>query len=275
MAALCRVVVVGLAARARTRDGGAAAGWIRDEDGRRARAELRVAPGADAEWGGRLGRYWNTGRYWLLGWVPDEVQRARVLAGTMAYWLALDENLYSNHAYLLVLVAFLLVLADAGATLSLDSRLGWKTASTIPNWPLTLIRIQVSLMYLFTGLAKLNAVFLSGQILEADSRLPALIGTGYGLSVARVGVWLLGGDLPGRERCGPPVFEALLFSGGWRFTGAIVLLIGEVPVSGTHRFRDGFSVLLSAVPGLSARSNRRLLVKPRDEAVAGPPRLCG
>jgi len=153
-----------------------------------------------------------------------------ILAGTMGYRLVLDQNLYSNHAYLLVLVAFLLVLADAGAAFSLDRRLGWKQASDIPNWPLTLIRVQVSLIYLFAGLAKLNSVFLSGQVLEAHSRLPAIVGTGYGLVLAAwlVVLW----ELFQTGALWFPKLRGVAFIGGLLFHGSIVLLMKPFPSEG-------------------------------------------
>lgn len=150
-----------------------------------------------------------------------------VLAGTVGYRLVLDQNLYSNHAYLLVLAAFLLVLADAGSAFSLDSRLGWKQVSDIPNWPLALIRVQVSLVYLFTGLAKLNPVFLGGHVLEVHTRLAAIVGTGYGLVVA---AWLI--MLWEVFQAGAlwfPKLRGVAFVGGLLFHGSIVLLMKPFP----------------------------------------------
>lgn len=153
-----------------------------------------------------------------------------VLAGTMAHRLVLDQNLYSNHAYLLVLVVFLLVLADAGVAFSIDSRLGWKQTSDIPDWPLTLIRVQVSLMYLFAGLSKLNPIFLAGHVLEANSRLPVIVGTGHGLVVAAwlVALWEVfqaGALWSSRLR-------GVAFLGGLAFHGSIVLLMERFPSAG-------------------------------------------
>lgn len=93
-----------------------------------------------------------------------------VLAG---YVLAVDHQLYSNHLYLLTLLTLLLTLAGSGAALSVDSRRG-KQSTTIPAWPVLLIRAQVTIVYGFAALAKLNLVFISGLVLRANVQLPGL-----------------------------------------------------------------------------------------------------
>lgn len=86
-----------------------------------------------------------------------------------------DQQLYSNHLYLLLTVTGLLTLADSGAARSLDARrTGGKRR--IPAWPVTLLKVQVSIVYGFAALAKLNLPYLSGAVLNAyvgrDSILP-------------------------------------------------------------------------------------------------------
>jgi len=179
-----------------------------------------------------------------------------VLAGTIGYRLVLDQNLYSNHAYLLVLVAFLLVLADTGVTFSLDSRLRWRRVSDIPNWPLTLIRVQVSLIYLFSGLAKLNSVFLSGQVLEVHSRLPAIVGIGYGLVVA---AWLIVlWEIFQAGALWSPKLRSAAFVGGLLFHASIVLLMGRFPSAGLIVFGmvslSCYLLFVDVHPGTSANS---------------------
>ena len=81
------------------------------------------------------------------------------------YTLALDQQTYSNHFYLFSLIALLLTLADSGATLSLDAlRTGGKPR--IAGWPVLLLRLQVSLVYVFSALAKVTPQFISGEILS-------------------------------------------------------------------------------------------------------------
>lgn len=94
-----------------------------------------------------------------------------LLAAVFVAVIVLDEQTYSNHLYLLSVVVALLVLADAGAVLSLDAR-GPARASapatvpaTVPAWPVTLLKLQVSIVYGFAALAKLNPEYLAGDTL--------------------------------------------------------------------------------------------------------------
>lgn len=96
-----------------------------------------------------------------------------VLIGVLSYVMLLDHQLYSNHLYLMMLMTVLLTLARSGATLSLDARREGSLDS-IPAWPVALIRLQVSIVYLFATAAKLNLYFLSGVVLRVHIRLPGI-----------------------------------------------------------------------------------------------------
>lgn len=69
------------------------------------------------------------------------------LAGLMAYTLLLDEQTYSNHLYLLVLLVGIVALA--------------------PN-PSLLLRFQLTIVYGFSVLRKLTPVYLSGLVVAAN-----------------------------------------------------------------------------------------------------------
>lgn len=79
--------------------------------------------------------------------------------------LLADRQLYSNHLYLLVLEVGLLALAGAGRARGLDGRR--QGNEEVMVWPLLLLMAQVSMVYLFAGLAKLNPEFLSGAVLAS------------------------------------------------------------------------------------------------------------
>lgn len=87
-----------------------------------------------------------------------------LLTGVLGTVLALDQQLYSNHLYLLTLLVALLTLAGAGRAFSLDAFRG-RGGGTVPGWPVTLLRWQLTLLYLFAALSKLNPAFLSGAVL--------------------------------------------------------------------------------------------------------------
>jgi predicted DCC family thiol-disulfide oxidoreductase YuxK len=101
-----------------------------------------------------------------------------VLCALMAYVLVIDQQTYSNHLYLLSLIVLLLTIADSGRAVSVDAR--GHGASTIAAWPVTLLKLQVSIVYVFAALSKINVLYLSGVIiyLNLQPSLKALVG-GY------------------------------------------------------------------------------------------------
>lgn len=83
-----------------------------------------------------------------------------VLFGCLVFMLALDLQTYSNHLYLMAWMVLLLIVADAGSGLSVSRR-----NSPVPFWPVVLIMIQVSVVYGFSAITKLNDEFLTGRVL--------------------------------------------------------------------------------------------------------------
>jgi hypothetical protein len=97
-----------------------------------------------------------------------------VLTSAVAGTLFVDQQLYSNHLYLLLILALLLTLARSSADLSLDAR-RFGARDSIPGWPVTLLKFQLSIVYGYSALAKLNAPFLSGGIILVHWRESGLI----------------------------------------------------------------------------------------------------
>lgn len=87
------------------------------------------------------------------------------LTATIGFFLSTDQRLYSNHFYLLALTVLFLTLADSGAARSIDSRRGGGSP-TVPAWPLLLLKIQLTIVYLFAALSKINTDYLSGEIVS-------------------------------------------------------------------------------------------------------------
>jgi hypothetical protein len=88
------------------------------------------------------------------------------LAASIAFVMLLDQQLYSNHTYLLILVVGLLTLSDNGAALSVDAgRHGERRR--IPAWPVVLLKMQLTIVYGFAAVAKVNVYYLSGSVLNA------------------------------------------------------------------------------------------------------------
>jgi hypothetical protein len=87
-----------------------------------------------------------------------------VLTACMAYTLFFDQQLYSNHLYLATLVVLLLTIADSGASFSLDAR---RTGGRdmIVEWPILLLKMQISIVYFYAALLKINPQYLAGTMI--------------------------------------------------------------------------------------------------------------
>ena len=74
-----------------------------------------------------------------------------------AYVFLLDQALYLNHFYLIVLVSFLMIFIPAHRSFSLDALLRPGLRSrTVPAWALWILAAQMGIVYFYGGLAKLN-----------------------------------------------------------------------------------------------------------------------
>ena len=78
-----------------------------------------------------------------------------------AYLFLLDQALYLNHFYLVLLVSILLCIIPAHKTFSVDAwiRPAFK-ANTVSTWPVWLLRAQFETVLLFAGIVKINADWL-------------------------------------------------------------------------------------------------------------------
>ena len=79
---------------------------------------------------------------------------------------ATDQQLYSNHLYLLTTIVAILTLAGAGNGFALSPH----KQTDAPAWGRFLLRFQVSVVYGFSALAKLNASYLSGSVMASYLR---------------------------------------------------------------------------------------------------------
>jgi hypothetical protein len=119
---------------------------------------------------------WLFGSFaFLAGWATRWT--GSLLAVVLAYVFFLDQQFYSNHQVLLIAHLVYLVFANAGAEWSMDRRgrgLPPSDADSRPSpcvnpdvnpWAARLLQTQLTAVYLFAGLSKLNPVFLSGAVL--------------------------------------------------------------------------------------------------------------
>lgn len=108
-----------------------------------------------------------------LGWrVPAT---GTLLLLSIVAVLALDEQTYGNHLYLMAWLVLLLTLAGSGSGLNIR-----RTQSPVVRWPVLLLMAQLSIVYGFSALTKLNESFLSGTVL-AGTLGQGLVGFPEGL----------------------------------------------------------------------------------------------
>ena len=88
---------------------------------------------------------------------------ALVLFMTFTFTFLSEAAQFQNHYYLMSLISFLLILIPAHRSFSIDSILvPEKASSVIPNWCRWLLIFQLSVPYVFGGIAKLNGDWLHG-----------------------------------------------------------------------------------------------------------------
>ena len=89
-----------------------------------------------------------------------------ILAAAMGIPLILDQQLYSSHLYLLCLIVLLLTVAEIGRP----------SESSVWRWPILLLQLQLSIVYFFAAITKMNSVYLGGYMLGANLRrnMPAI-----------------------------------------------------------------------------------------------------
>lgn len=80
---------------------------------------------------------------------------------SFTYVELLDKTTYLNHYYFVSIMVFLLMLLPANADISLDVRFfGVKRKHQVANWTIWILRFQLTLVYFYAGLAKINTDWL-------------------------------------------------------------------------------------------------------------------
>ena len=147
-------------------------------------ARLRIVVGTAAlAKGVSLGALDGAPPYLVGIWIPLSVAvvlglRARIAAVALAALslIPLFSGLYRNHLYLLGLVLLLVGVSQCSRELSIYAPR--VQHALVPGWPLRLMQWQLSIVYVFAGLAKINPEFLRGEALAAyleTSMLPSPI----------------------------------------------------------------------------------------------------
>lgn len=87
---------------------------------------------------------------------------AVVLAVGVTYAFLLDQTHYLNHMYLICILAFCVAATPAADAGSLDARRNKKQRQWAPLWAVRLIPVQLGIVYVFGGVAKLDLDWLKG-----------------------------------------------------------------------------------------------------------------
>lgn len=106
---------------------------------------------------------WLSGIALVIGILPSPM----ALVGSMSCLVTLlsDQQTYSSHLTLLTILLFLLTFARSDARWAVSANLR-RDDPTVPFWPQLLMMTQVSVVYLFAGLNKIQPIFLSGRPLQ-------------------------------------------------------------------------------------------------------------
>lgn len=80
-----------------------------------------------------------------------------------SYIFLLDSSYFLNHYYLVAIISFLLIFIPANRNFSIDSLIWPKIKSpTIYSWCIYILIFQLSVVYFYGGLAKLNSDYVFG-----------------------------------------------------------------------------------------------------------------
>lgn len=80
---------------------------------------------------------------------------------SFSYIELMDKTYYLNHYYFVSLIAFILFFLPANAYFSVDAKLNRKVSyRKIPNWTIDCLKLMLTIVYFYAGLAKLNSDWL-------------------------------------------------------------------------------------------------------------------
>ena len=97
----------------------------------------------------------------IAGWRTSVT--TKLMAAGVIYWFLLDATAYSDHAWLVCVMALLVAWLPVNRWLSSDRWLGREPQNSVPLWTLAVVRGQLVLIYAFQGLARLNSDWLSAS----------------------------------------------------------------------------------------------------------------
>ncbi|WP_017258658.1 HTTM domain-containing protein [Pedobacter arcticus] len=107
------------------------------------------------------------GNWMYLPWVLMVISLVFIIVGKyyrfaivvffflFSYTELLDLSNYLNHYYLITLLAFAMIFLPMNVSFSLDAK-KWQQPATVPRWTLSILRLQIGLVYFFAGVSKIK-----------------------------------------------------------------------------------------------------------------------
>ncbi len=104
---------------------------------------------------------------------------AVLLCAAYAYFFLLEQSIYQNHYYLILLFSGLLIWIPADRAYALNRLWRPLRPAVVPRWAVLILRCQLFVMYIYGAIAKLNADWLRGEPMyslftQADAAVPAI-----------------------------------------------------------------------------------------------------
>ena len=112
---------------------------------------------------------------------------AAVLLGLSVFQHLVDQNFWAHHMYFMMLVLLLLSMSESDATLSVRRVRARYPEQWVAGWPVWLIKVQLSLVYFYSAVAKLNATYLGGQVLLDRLALPGFARSPAAIQMLAIG----------------------------------------------------------------------------------------
>jgi len=79
---------------------------------------------------------------------------------SFTYIELMDKTTYLNHYYFISILSFLLIFIPANATFSVDNIINQKKFTNIPRWSVDALKLLITIVYLYAGVAKINSDWL-------------------------------------------------------------------------------------------------------------------
>ena len=79
---------------------------------------------------------------------------------SFTYIELMDKTTYLNHYYFISMISFLMIFIPANATFSFDNLINGVSYNKVSAWTIDSIKVLLSIVYIYSGLAKLNSDWL-------------------------------------------------------------------------------------------------------------------